>query len=155
MATNGCAEISEHRALSRPIRRFEQASAGRHEFEEFLTDLFDRWRDLREQSALSERERAMLQAQLEAAGRHNAKLAATLAAQQRRNARLQARWTTELRRLRRLLEGSAGQVPPQPAAGATIAPRSACGSRTASGGRGERLRPSKVEVIFRPPLRLT
>ncbi len=123
MATNSCAEISEHRAPLEAVQdALSKLSAGRREFEEFLTDLFDRWRDLREQSALLERERAMLQAQLEAAGRHNAKLAATLAAQQRRNARLQARWTTELRRLRRLLEGSAGQVAPQPAAGEPLPP---------------------------------
>ncbi|MGO8691674.1 MAG: hypothetical protein ACLQLG_18800 [Thermoguttaceae bacterium] len=120
MATNGCAEISEHRAPLEAVQdALSKLSAGRHEFEEFLTDLFDRWRDLREQCALLERERAMLQAQLEAAGRHHAGLAATLAAQQRRNARLQTRWTTELRRLRRLLEG---QVPPQSAAGEPLPP---------------------------------
>ena len=96
MATNGCAEISEHRAPLEAVQdALSKLSAGRHEFEEFLTELFDRWRDLREQCALLERERAMLQAQLEAAGRHHAGLAAALAAQQRRNARLQTRWTTE------------------------------------------------------------
>jgi hypothetical protein len=110
MATNACAEISEPRAsLAAVHEALRTLSAGRREFEAFLTDLFDQWRDLREQCALLERERAMLQAQLEAAGRHYATLGAALAARLRRNARVQLRWTRELRRLRRLLEGRAGK----------------------------------------------
>ncbi len=118
MATNACAVLSEPRASLEAVQdALRKLSAGRREYEEFLTELCDRWGDLREQCALLERERSMLQAQLEAAARHHGKLAAALAAQQRRNARLQLRWTGELRRLRRLLEGGAGPVAKQPPAG--------------------------------------
>ncbi len=112
MATNACAELSEPAASIEAVQEaLCKLSAGRREFEEFLTDLFDRWLDRQEQCALLEREGMMLQRQLEAARRHNAKLVDTLASQQRRNARQHVRWRAELKRLRQLLEDLARRFP--------------------------------------------
>jgi hypothetical protein len=110
MATDACAASSEHRPSIEVVHAaLADLSTGRREFEQFLTGLFDQWRELWEQCALVERERAMLQSQLEAARRHNAKLAETLAGQQRRNARQQRHWGGELKQLRRLLEEFVGR----------------------------------------------
>ncbi len=112
MATNACAKAPEHHASVEAVQgALAELSAGRREFEVFLTELFDHCRDAQEQCALLERERAMLQAQLEAARRHNAKLAETLAGQQHRGIREHTRWGGELKRLRRLLENIAEQLP--------------------------------------------
>ena len=110
MATEACATSSEHCASIEAVQgALADLSAGRREFEEFLTGLFDQWRELWEQCAFLAREREMLQAQVEAGRRHNAKLAETLAAQQRRNARQQKHWGGELKHLRQLLEVLVGR----------------------------------------------
>ncbi len=107
--------------VSRPEPRAERGtlddalaelSAGRRDFERFLVDLFDRGEDLRQQCALLQQERTMLQQQLKAAERQIAQLNELLKDVKCGTARQQAQWNGELKQLRRLLEGLHRRYPP-------------------------------------------
>jgi chromosome segregation ATPase len=88
----------------------------------------DKIRDLEQQQSLLEKERAVLENELETVRRHAAEMADSLAEQKRLAAQQQNQWTEDLRQMRMILENlteqfAASRQPSESAAQAGLAPR--------------------------------
>ena len=114
MATDGCVTAVPQRAEVEVINdALAKLSSSRRDFEQFIAGLLDQWEDLQQRCSLLERERAMLQTQLEAARWHTTELAAGLAGQKNRRGRQETQCGDQLLHLRRLIENMGRRLPPE------------------------------------------